>query len=70
MCLYIDVRAFQTLTAGVDVTEATQGQRMEQATLGGGCFWCLEAVYQELDGVTSIVSGYSGGIRPNPTSTW
>lgn len=40
---------------------------MEKATLGGGCFWCLEAVYQEVDGVTSIVSGYAGGHVPNPT---
>jgi peptide-methionine (S)-S-oxide reductase len=40
---------------------------LQQATVGGGCFWCLEAVYQELDGVTRIVSGYSGGARPNPT---
>jgi len=40
---------------------------LEKATLGGGCFWCLEAVYQELDGVKSIVSGYAGGHVPNPT---
>jgi len=40
---------------------------MEQATLGGGCFWCLEAVYQEVDGVKSIVSGYAGGHVANPT---
>ncbi|HEY5547777.1 MAG TPA: peptide-methionine (S)-S-oxide reductase MsrA [Gemmatimonadaceae bacterium] len=40
---------------------------MEKATLGGGCFWCLEAVYQELDGVKSIVSGYAGGHVPNPS---
>jgi peptide-methionine (S)-S-oxide reductase len=39
----------------------------EIATLGGGCFWCLEAVYQELRGVESIVSGYMGGTRPDPT---
>jgi len=39
----------------------------ETATLGGGCFWCLEAVYQELDGVSRIVSGYAGGHVPNPT---
>jgi methionine-S-sulfoxide reductase len=36
------------------------------ATLGGGCFWCLEAVYQEVDGVESVVSGYAGGHVPNP----
>jgi peptide-methionine (S)-S-oxide reductase len=39
----------------------------ETATLAGGCFWCLEAVYQELDGVTGVVSGYTGGHVKNPT---
>ena len=39
----------------------------EIATLGGGCFWCLEAVYQEMKGVASVVSGYMGGRMPNPT---
>jgi peptide-methionine (S)-S-oxide reductase len=42
-------------------------QQRQTATLGGGCFWCLEAVYQELDGVEGIVSGYAGGHVPNPT---
>jgi peptide-methionine (S)-S-oxide reductase len=39
----------------------------EQATLGGGCFWCLEAVYLELNGVESVVSGYAGGTVANPS---
>lgn len=39
----------------------------EIATLGGGCFWCLEAVYDELEGVISVESGYAGGRTPNPT---
>lgn len=39
----------------------------EVATFGGGCFWCLDAVYRELRGVERVVSGYSGGRRPNPT---
>jgi peptide-methionine (S)-S-oxide reductase len=39
----------------------------ETATLGGGCFWCLEAVYQEMDGVLSVTSGYMGGHTLNPT---
>ncbi|HEX7647681.1 MAG TPA: peptide-methionine (S)-S-oxide reductase MsrA [Noviherbaspirillum sp.] len=39
----------------------------EIATLGGGCFWCLEAVYQELKGVQAVESGYTGGEVPNPT---
>lgn len=41
-------------------------ESMELATLGGGCFWCLEAVYQMVEGVESIVSGYSGGQTRNP----
>jgi peptide-methionine (S)-S-oxide reductase len=40
---------------------------METATLGGGCFWCLEAVFLELRGVKSVVSGYAGGHTTNPT---
>ncbi len=39
----------------------------EIATLGGGCFWCTEAVYDQLVGVTDVVSGYSGGWVNNPT---
>src|SRR4030066_1674783 len=39
----------------------------EVATLGGGCFWCLEAVYDELNGVIDVVSGYSGGSVPDPS---
>ena len=39
----------------------------EKATLGGGCFWCLEAVYEQLSGVTQVVSGYAGGSLPNPS---
>jgi peptide-methionine (S)-S-oxide reductase len=40
---------------------------MEIATLGGGCYWCLEAFYQRIEGVESVVSGYSGGHVDNPT---
>jgi len=39
----------------------------ELATLAGGCFWCLEAVFEQLRGVTKVVSGYSGGQVPNPS---
>lgn len=40
----------------------------EVATLGGGCYWCLDALYRRIKGVESIVSGYSGGYVENPTS--
>ena len=39
----------------------------EFATLGGGCFWCLEAVFEEVEGVVDVESGYSGGSIPNPS---
>ena len=47
------------------MTDSSQSR--EVATLAGGCFWCLEAVYDQLRGVEDVVSGYSGGRRPNPT---
>jgi peptide-methionine (S)-S-oxide reductase len=40
---------------------------LEKATLGGGCFWCLEAVFEHLRGVTKVESGYAGGLVPNPS---
>lgn len=40
---------------------------IETATLGGGCFWCLEAVFEQLKGVLRVESGYAGGAVPNPT---
>ena len=39
----------------------------ETVVLGGGCFWCLEAVYERMQGVLSVESGYMGGRTPNPT---
>ena len=42
-------------------------QTMETAMLGGGCFWCIEAVLERLEGVSKVVSGYAGGKSPNPS---
>ena len=46
---------------------AMSTNKIETATLGGGCFWCVEAVYSRLPGVISVASGYSGGTLENPT---
>ena len=45
----------------------SNSKQLETITLGGGCFWCVEAVYAEMNGVESAVSGYMGGHVPNPT---
>ncbi len=42
-------------------------QPLSQTVLAGGCFWCLEAVFDQVKGVTDVVSGYSGGKRPHPS---
>jgi peptide-methionine (S)-S-oxide reductase len=47
--------------------EASQPDTLQVATLGGGCFWCIEAVYSELKGVVKAESGYAGGTVKNPT---
>jgi peptide-methionine (S)-S-oxide reductase len=48
-------------------TQHTQSTGKEVATLAGGCFWCLEAVFDDLQGVEQVESGYAGGTVPNPT---
>lgn len=48
-------------------TDSLKQAGLETATFGAGCFWCVEAIFQELDGVEKVASGYSGGNRPNPT---
>ena len=47
--------------------ETMAGTTLDTATFGAGCFWCTEAVFQEVKGVHSVVSGYAGGDVPNPT---
>ncbi|WP_233142909.1 peptide-methionine (S)-S-oxide reductase MsrA [Marispirochaeta aestuarii] len=48
---------------GVDMENKPQAE----AVIGGGCFWCVEAVYERIDGITSAVSGYAGGTVENPS---
>ncbi len=55
------------LVSGTGNIGGEMATTVETATLGAGCFWCIEAVVQELNGVQQVVSGYTGGERPNPT---
>jgi peptide-methionine (S)-S-oxide reductase len=57
----------QPEAAALPTTVATPPEGLEIATLGSGCFWCTEAVFQRLKGVESVASGYSGGEVANPT---
>ena len=50
-----------------DSKPADSATSLERVTFGGGCFWCLEAVFQRLNGVKSVASGYAGGKVKNPT---
>lgn len=53
--------------APMSADPAKSTNQLEKATFGGGCFWCLEAVFERLPGVTNVVSGYAGGQVENPT---
>lgn len=46
---------------------ALSAAELSKATFGAGCFWCVEAIYRRIDGVTDVVPGYAGGKEPNPT---
>ncbi len=50
-----------------DIAKSHSPESKEVTTLGGGCFWCTEAIFAELKGVEKVESGYSGGSIPNPT---
>ena len=55
------------MNAQPDALLQSQNAGIELATLGGGCFWCTEALFENLDGVKSVVSGYAGGRTAHPT---
>src|SRR5947209_14574128 len=59
-------RRMKTMNTGK--SSSVDGSRgREVATLGGGCFWCLEAVFDDLQGIDSVESGYAGGQVPDPS---
>ncbi len=65
----VGVAIFFSLTILVNqsIAQKMEGSKYEVATLGAGCFWCVEAVFTRLNGVVKVESGYSGGQIANPT---
>jgi peptide-methionine (S)-S-oxide reductase len=58
---------FLTISLSLSAAEGNDmSEKLEKATLGGGCFWCLEAVFEDVRGVVNVVSGYAGGHTENP----
>lgn len=60
---------FVVLANGQDKTmiKNEEESKMEKATFAGGCFWCMESPFEELNGVTEVIAGYTGGHKENPT---
>ena len=60
---------FMTVTASAFAAESStqEATALEKATCAGGCFWCMEAAFDKIDGVVSTTSGYTGGLKDNPT---
>ena len=65
-CLQQEVVANKTENKKVKMVEK-KDKTMEISILGGGCFWCTEAVFERIEGIKDIISGYAGGEIPNPT---
>jgi peptide-methionine (S)-S-oxide reductase len=59
--------AMMNFAAGAQPTPLMNTNKLETATLGGGCFWCMDAVYERLPGVVSVSSGFAGGHTVDPT---
>jgi peptide-methionine (S)-S-oxide reductase len=61
------IKIFLSLTLVITTMEAQNSNKYQLATFGMGCFWCTEAIFQELKGVIKVTPGYAGGHKENPT---
>src|ERR1700759_4140344 len=66
-CAQKDGSSKQVSQAKTTTNTMNENAKIDTITLGGGCFWCTEAIYQRLNGVISVTSGYSGGKIKNPS---
>src|SRR5689334_3986680 len=65
--IFVFVSSFCILNSSFAQTNSMNTNQTEIADFGGGCFWCMEAVFERLPGVKSVTSGYAGGHTENPT---
>jgi peptide-methionine (S)-S-oxide reductase len=65
--LSVGLMLFVVVASEQDVVGAGPGPGLQNATFAGGCFWCMEPAFDKLEGVKSVVSGYTGGHKTNPT---
>jgi len=65
--LLLAIGALNSAALALPIRSMSTTNKTETATLGGGCFWCMEAVYERLPGVISVTSGFAGGHTANPT---
>ncbi len=64
---FFDLTGFDNFESLNSQVKTMQGKKLQKATFGSGCFWCTEAVFEIVEGVTSVTSGYTGGNIKNPT---
>jgi peptide-methionine (S)-S-oxide reductase len=64
---FVVLMSFASYAQKIKAVKKVDSNQYEVITLGAGCFWCVEAVFERLNGVQKVVSGYSGGKIPNPT---
>lgn len=65
--LFIFVHCQSKTTNKIDMSAQYNNEYFEKATFGAGCFWCVEAIFERVEGVHDVISGYSGGFVENPS---
>jgi len=69
--IFLSILLFSIFSINIAVAQKSttmqEQTKYELATFGGGCFWCTEAIFQELEGVITVIAGYAGGDTKNPT---